>query len=132
MSTLPDPKNPPAPPPTKEQEPSVHAEAPALREIGADIELPKEVAGAGVRISPASVSIPQPVAQLGVKPVGAPKPVISGSVDSLPLSDEKIAEGLKQGMASSWRWAAELCVRQLRKAHLAIRSVHGKVVRVRE
>ncbi len=126
------PESQPAPMPAagKEQEPPVRGESAGLREIGQDIELPKEVGAAGMRVTPTTVAIPPSVSQQGVKPVG-PVTTASASVPvSLPLSDDQIAQGLKQGVASSWRWIAEWCVRRLKQAHMAIKSIHGKLVRV--
>lgn len=114
----------------KELEPSVSSvEVNGLQEVGKDVDLPKEVAATGVRISPTTVQVPPPVAQLGVQPVAAP-PAVAPVTVVLPLSDEQIAQGLHQGLASSWRWVAEWCVRRLKQAHLALRSVHGKTTRV--
>lgn len=122
----------PAPMPAsgKEQEPLARAEASGLREVGQDIELPKEVGASGVRVTPTTVTIPQSVSQQGVKPVGPVAPASAAVPVSLPLSDDQIAQGLKQGVANSWRWVAEWCVRRLKQAHTAIKSIHGKLVRV--
>jgi len=105
----------------KELEPGgAGLEQPGLRDMqGAEIELPKEVAAAGVTQKPTAVQLPQAVTQMGVTPVGpavipqAPPPV-------LPLTDDQIAQGLKQSITSSWRWLAEWCVRKLKQLHRKI------------
>jgi hypothetical protein len=48
----------------------------------------------------------------------------------LPISDEKILEGLGQPITSSFRWLAETARFILSGAHLSLKKVHGKVVRV--
>ncbi len=48
----------------------------------------------------------------------------------LPISDEKVMEGLDQPVSSSFRWLAEIAQFMLRRAHLALKRVHGKVIRV--
>ncbi len=48
----------------------------------------------------------------------------------LPLSDDKIIAGLHQPITSSIRWLATLALYLLRQVHLALKVVHGKVVRV--
>lgn len=117
MSDLPDPNNPPPPPPTKEQEPSVSPESSGIKEVGADIELPKEVQAAGVRTTSDSVQIPQPVAQMGVTAVqSAPPPPPASPV---PLSDDQIAKGLTQSIANSVRWLAEWCRKRLKQLRLS-------------
>lgn len=49
---------------------------------------------------------------------------------TLPISDEKIIQGLQQPVTSSWRWLAEWSNFLLRRAHLTIKVVHGHIVRV--
>jgi len=48
----------------------------------------------------------------------------------LPLSDEKIIKGLHQPISSSLRWLAEFALFMLKQAHLTLKEVHGKVVRI--
>lgn len=48
----------------------------------------------------------------------------------LPLTDEKIEEGLHQPIISSWRWLAELALYILKQAHLTLKKVHGHIRRV--
>jgi len=48
----------------------------------------------------------------------------------LPIADEQIMEGLDEPISSSFRWLAEFALFILRRAHLALKKVHGKVVRV--
>jgi len=90
-----------------------------LQDIGKEIELPKEVVGAGVKIQPtADVPISPSVQRFGVKPTG-PNITISTSVSTVPLTYDQINKGLNQGITTSWRWLAEWCVRRLKQLKLA-------------
>jgi hypothetical protein len=104
----------------------------SFREIGKDVPLPKEVISSGVKMHPVSISLPQAVSSLGVKPVGTAVPVIVPEPVVLPLTDDQITLGLHKGVSDSIRWLAEWCVRRLHQVHLAIRSIGGKTVRVQE
>lgn len=48
----------------------------------------------------------------------------------LPLSDERIVEGLHQPITSSWRWLAEFALYLLKQAHYTLKKVHGHIKRV--
>lgn len=106
-------------------------ESPVAPEYGRDQELSPDVAAAGVRIHPTSIPVPPPIASMGVAPAGAnvamPAPAVK-----MPLTDDQIAQGLKQSITSSWRWLSEWCVRRLKQFHLKLMSVGGKVVEVHE
>lgn len=92
-------------------------EEPGLKDLtGKEMELPKEVAAAGVSTQPTTVQLPQPVAQMGVKAIGDAVVPVAPPV-TLPLTDDQIALGLKQSVTSSWRWLAEFCVRRLKQLH---------------
>lgn len=107
------------------------AEIPTAPEAGRSEgdSLPKELTSAGVSIHPTTIPVPQPVANMGVAPAGANIPVPAPTV-VLPLTDDQIATGLNQGIASSWRWLATWCVRRLKQVHMGLKAIHGKVMRV--
>ncbi|MBI2051926.1 hypothetical protein HYT33_04160 [Candidatus Roizmanbacteria bacterium] len=48
----------------------------------------------------------------------------------IPISDEKIVQGLHKPITSSFRWLAELALYLLRKMHIALKVIHGKVTRI--
>lgn len=48
----------------------------------------------------------------------------------LPISDEKVIEGLHKPVTTSFRWLAEFALFMLKQAHLTLKEIHGKVVRV--
>lgn len=80
---------------------------------GAEVELPKEVASAGVTARPTTIPIPQPVSQW-VKPMGEHVPVAPQPITS-PLTSEELIEGKKKPMDSSWRWLTEWWNRRLKQ-----------------
>ncbi|MGB4966064.1 MAG: hypothetical protein WBO77_03075 [Microgenomates group bacterium] len=73
--------------------------------------IPADVAAAGVQVAPSVVSANEPLLEL-------------------PLPDEQIPAALKKPVSSGLRWIAEICLYMLRKAHLKIKTIHGKVMRV--
>lgn len=92
-----------------------------LKDIGThEIDLPKEVVSVGVAPKPTSVKLPPAVQQLGVRASGGTVPSSQAPAVALPLTDDQIAQGLKHGITSSWRWLAEWCVRQLKQLHKRI------------
>lgn len=115
---------------TKEVEPGTQSPDGAQDATGQEFELPKEVISAGIRAQPTTIPIPQSVAQMGVKPVGGNIPVQTTTTVVLPLTDDQIAVGLHQSITNSWRWLAEWCVRRLRQLHIAVKTIHGKLIRV--
>jgi hypothetical protein len=114
----------------KEKETIVTKEV--IREVGKEIELPKEVEEAGVELKKEEVELPPPVQELGVKLTGpaapSPPPAVTAT---LPLSDDQVVKGLAAPILSSIRWLAEFCLKQLKKAHIGLKKVHGKIVRVK-
>ncbi len=100
--------------------------------INSEVDIPNEVEQAGVKIQSEMVEIPPDVKKMGVTHAGSAVPVTatSASVVVLPLSDDQVVVGLHQPIISALRWLAEWSVRQLKKAHLAIKIVGGKLVRI--
>ncbi len=99
---------------------------------GQELELPKEVVSAGVRVHPTTIKIPAPVSKLGVKPSGMNIPVQTTSTVVLPLTDDQIAKGLHEGINNSVRWLAEWCVKRLKHLHYTLKNVNGSLLRVKE
>lgn len=96
-----------------------------------EIELPKEVVSAGVRVQPTSIPIPAPVAQMGVQPAGKNIPPTQSATVILPLTDDQIAKGLHESITSSWLWLAHWCIKRLKQIHMGIKLIQGKTVRVK-
>jgi hypothetical protein len=78
---------------------------------------------------PEKVEIPQDVEEQGVESTGHSNFPTYNSV-KLPISDEKVLQGLKTPISSSVRWLAEFCLFILRKAHIKLKTAHGKAVRM--
>ncbi len=49
---------------------------------------------------------------------------------TLPITDDKILEGLDKPMNTSWRWLSEFARFFLLQAHISLKKIHGKVVRI--
>ncbi|OGG12612.1 hypothetical protein A2875_05355 [Candidatus Gottesmanbacteria bacterium RIFCSPHIGHO2_01_FULL_46_14] len=94
-----------------------------LKDIGThEMPLPKEVIAVGVSQRPTNVKLPQVVQQQGVAAIGQ-NPVSSQAPSvALPLTDDQIAQGLKVGVTSSWRWLAEWCIRRLKQLQRTLRK----------
>lgn len=76
-----------------------------------------------------SIKLPSDLTMIGLQPVSATQ-FSSYKNIKLPISDEKIIKGLHEPITSSYRWLAEFAVFVLRQSHLALRVVHGKIIRV--
>lgn len=119
-----DPVQTSSPPIGKEVEGGISLGEPfPLKDIGThEQELPKEVIAVGVSPQPTNIPLPQTVQQLGVRPSGATQPMPQPVASSVPLTDEAVAEGLKQGITSSWLWLAQWCVRKIKQLRRTISS----------
>lgn len=137
-------------PPTNSQAPtdqpsgaqigSIHKESPVItppqelssvRDLGKEEELAPEVSAVGVRAVRDEIEIPPDIVKMGVAPPLGQMPVTTVVGIKLPITDEKIEQGLHQSVLSSLRWLAEWCIYQLKRAHLTILKIQGKVRRVR-
>ena len=123
MTDLPTPPgNTPISQPNKEAEVGGLPSEVPFRPAGQEVELSPEVASAGVKVQPTTIPIPQPVSQVGFQAVGQNVPAPAPAV-TLPLSDDQIAQGLKQSIWSSWRWLAQWCLRKLKQVHRSLKGV---------
>lgn len=85
----------------------------SIQDVGKEMEIPKEVEAAGVRVQPTVISIPQPMQQLGVHASGTNVTAAAIQPNTLPLTETQIAEGLHMSIVNSIRWLAEWCKRKL-------------------
>lgn len=100
-----------------------------------EIEVPKEVEKVGVEVRKETIELPPDVKKLGVTPSGASSPfssIPSSPKISLPISDSQIMAGLHAQVTSALHWLAVWCLRKLKKAHIILKVIHGKIVRVRQ
>lgn len=73
--------------------------------------------------------IPPDLKKVGLQPA-QPTSFSSYQNIKLPLPDDKIAVGLRAPITSSLRWLATFAVYLLKVAHLQLKMVHGKAIRV--
>jgi len=110
----------------------VSSETPVVSEIGKEEMLSFEVKKAGVRMQSDTIELPAIAHSMGVKIVNNSSPsTVAILTVALPLNDDQIAQGLHQSIVSSWRWLAQWCERQLKQAHVLLKSTHGKIVRTK-
>jgi len=82
-----------------------------------------------IETKPDSLELPEELKKLGLHAATATDFPDYQNL-KLPLSDEKIIAGLHQPITSSVRWFATLLEYLLKQAHLVLKVVNGKVVRV--
>lgn len=101
-----------------------------IREVPQEIEIPKEVSQAGVEIH-GVVDLPPDLKKLGVTPGASQMPVTTPAAPiTLPISDDKILVGTKVPLSSALKWLSFWCLKRLKVAHLILKSIHGKIIRV--
>jgi hypothetical protein len=103
------------------------------KEITTEVVVSTEVAQAGVKKIPDVVEIPPDVRKLGVSPAGPTTPVSATTAFPqvvLPISDQKVVAGLHSQVTSAFLWLATWCIKKLKKAHIALKVIHGKIIRV--
>src|SRR3989344_5249031 len=145
MTNLPDDQNPrganpvqppvapPAPGLQKEHEVAPQPETARLEELITEMELTPEIEQVGVEKRSETITLPEDVRQLGVEATGPAQPVATQPVGpELPLTDEKIEQGLHAKIWSSFRWFAVWCVRQLQKAHFHLKKIGNRIIRVQD
>lgn len=119
---------------SKEHEVSRAVAPETVSEITQEVELPIEVEKAGVEIIKDTIELPPDVKKLGVTTSGSSVQVASTPILPqivLPISDQTVITGLHAQILSSLRWLAVWCVRRLKRAHIALKQIHGKIIRVK-
>jgi hypothetical protein len=76
-----------------------------------------------------TIKLPPDIQKLGLKPIPTTDFPQYQNI-KLPLSDDKIVVGLHAPISSSLRWLATLALYLLQKAHLSLKVIHGRVIRV--
>lgn len=113
----------------KEVEPIVaQPEAGEIKEV-VEHEIKDEEVKPFVSPRTETIKLPPDLKKLGLQPVTTTKFPSYQNI-KLPISDEKIIIGLHKPVTDSLRWLATLAVYLLKMAHLQLKVVHGKVVRV--
>ncbi len=97
-----------------------------LKEVGThEVDLPKGVVTVGVSAHPTNIKLPPAVQQLGVRATGQPQASPVAPAVALPLTDDQIAQGIKLGVTSSWRWLAEWGLRKIKQFHRKLSKNHA-------
>lgn len=76
-----------------------------------------------------TIDLPPDLKQFGLQPATTTQFPSYQNI-KLPISDEKIIVGLHAPITSSIRWLATLALYLLQQAHLGLKTIHGKVIRV--
>ena len=76
-----------------------------------------------------TIELPPALKKMGLQPANTTQFPSYQNI-KLPISDDKIVAGLHQPITSSIRWLATLAEYILRQAHLILKVVHGRVIRV--
>lgn len=114
----------------KETEPIIVKEEIKQEQIQEVVEhKPEEEVSRYVTPRAETIDIPPDLKQLGLQPANTTQFPSYQNI-KLPISDEKITVGLHAPITSSLRWLATLAVYLLHQAHLGLKTIHGKVVRV--
>lgn len=119
---------------TVEKETGKQASGEILQAVSAEIEMPKEVEQTGVTMLHDTIELPPDVKKLGVSAAGSTMPVATTTTlppVALPISDDQVVTGLHQHVTNALRWLSEWCIMRLKKAHVALKIVHGKIIRVK-
>lgn len=119
----------------KEQGGSKISSSEIVSEVKPEVELSIEVEKAGVEVIEGTIELPPDLKKLGVTSTGSTSSVTVPTPlpkVSLPISDQQVEVGLHAQILSSLRWLAVWCIRRLKLAHIALKKVHGQLVRVKE
>lgn len=79
-----------------------------------------------------NIKLPKSLKDMGVEVVNAPVQYPKHKTIQIPLTDEKIVEGKKMPLDSSFRWLTEICLRLLRMTGVRLKIAHGKAQRIME
>lgn len=118
---------------SKERELSSIGSVSEVKEITPTMEIPREVESAGVSEVGKPTELPPDIRRFGVSHSGANTQIVIPASPNvtLPISDQQIVVGMHAKITSAFRWLATWCIRKLKKAHLTLKIVHGKILRVR-
>ncbi len=114
----------------KEQEPVKPADEPVVREKSDHVEVSKEAESVGIRVHQDQIKVAKELQNIGVYETGTSAKVSANPTVRLPIPDNEVEKGLHNKIYLSVRWLAEWCILQLKRAHLTLKVVHGKVMRV--
>jgi len=114
---------------TKEVEPiSRSQEFSEIQEV-VEHEPNKEVAGY-VKVHKETIQLPPDLKKLGLQTPPTTSKFPGYQNVKLPISDDKVITGLNKPVNTSIRWLATLAMYLLRRAHLSLKIIGGKAVRI--
>lgn len=114
--------------PSKEGEPIRSSENYEIQEVKAHEPQHEEVKQ-HVAVRPETIELPPDLKKMGLQPVNQTQFPSYQNI-KLPLSDDKVVSGQKAPITSSLRWLSTLALYMLKMAHLQLKIVHGKAIRV--
>lgn len=82
-----------------------------------------------IQIHPETIKLPPDLKKLGLQPVSNSR-FSSFKNITIPIRDDQVLAGLHAPITSSFRWLATLAIYILSQAHLTLKTVKGKTVRV--
>lgn len=125
----------PAPSPVGKEGEALPAAIETVQEVVSEIELNREVKEAGVeKRGEVVVELPPDVKKLGVTQTGPATTITTMTTVaqvSIPITDSQVVVGLHAKVTSSLAWLANWCIKKFKKAHVALKIIHGKIVRVK-
>jgi len=114
---------------SKEAEPPVSPkEYIEIQEVVEDEKIDKEVKPY-IKVKKETIKLPPDLKKMGLQPATSAKFTSYQNI-KLPISDEKVFKGLQAPITSSLRWLAAFSEYILKQAHLTLRKIHGKIVRI--
>ncbi len=99
-----------------------------IQEVVENEKIDKEVKPY-IKVKKETIKLPPDLKKMGLQPTTSAKFTKYQNI-KLPISDEKVLKGLKSPITSSLRWLATFSEYILKQAHLNLRKIHGRVVRI--
>lgn len=93
-------------------------------------EISKEVENAGIKARHEEIRVDVELQNIGVNATGTSTVVPANPTVVLPIPDDEVEKGLHQKIFLSISWLAQWCIFQLKRAHLTLKIIRGRVMRV--
>ncbi|MBI2029482.1 hypothetical protein HYT02_03640 [Candidatus Gottesmanbacteria bacterium] len=93
-------------------------------------EISIELKDVGVKARQEEIRVDVELQNMGVNATGTSTPMPVNPTIVLPIPDSEVEKGLHQKIFLSIRWLAEWCMFQLKRAHLTLKVIHGRVRRI--
>jgi len=104
-----------------------------IEEISPEAVLAPELETAGVTKIGDTIEFPPDITDLtgGQSVSTLPSQTSSQTAVPMPISDDLIYSGSQKSITNTIKWLAEWCIRKLKMAHLVLKNIHGKIIRVK-